>query len=150
MFLTYAFVSLYLAAQSLAVPAAKGQNATIEPRVTHCGDATYYTQGGQAGSCGNFNSDSSKIIALSNYWQDNESPGPYCGRKIQITNQGGGSDNNGVGNVVVATVQDTCPSCDENHLDLSEGAFQALTGGNLDPPGEFNICWHFCNVDGTC
>ena len=26
-------------------------------------------------------------------------------------------------------------------LDLSEGAFKALTGGNLDPPGEFNICW---------
>lgn len=62
--------------------------------------------------------DSSEIIALSNYWQDNESPGPYCGRKIQITNQGGGSDNNGVGNVVVATVQDTCPSCDENHLGI--------------------------------
>lgn len=63
--------------------------------------------------------DSSKIIALSNYWQDNESPVPYCGRKIQITNQGGGSDNNGVGNVVVATVQDTCPSCDENHLGIN-------------------------------
>ncbi|CAD6572050.1 MAG: hypothetical protein ASARMPRED_005017 [Alectoria sarmentosa] len=94
--------------------------------------------------------DSALIIALSNYWQDNESPGPYCGRKIQITNQGGGSDNNGQGNVVVATVQDTCPSCDENHLDLSEGAFKALTGGNLDPPGEFNICWHFCNTDGQC
>lgn len=62
--------------------------------------------------------DSSKIIALSNYWQDNESPGPYCGRKIQITNQGGGQDNNGEGNVVVATVADTCPSCDENHLGI--------------------------------
>lgn len=63
--------------------------------------------------------DSALIIALSNYWQDNESPGPYCGRKIQITNQGGGSDNNGQGNVVVATVQDTCPSCDENHLGIN-------------------------------
>ena len=63
--------------------------------------------------------DSAKIIALSNYWQDNESPGPYCGRKIQITNQGGGDDNNGVGNVVVATVEDTCPSCDEEHLGIA-------------------------------
>lgn len=26
-------------------------------------------------------------------------------------------------------------------LDLSHGAFQALTGGNLDPPGEINISW---------
>ena len=61
--------------------------------------------------------------------------------------------------MVVTTVEDTCPSCDENHLgtsilptrtripltflllDLSEGAFEALTGGSLDPPGEFNIAW---------
>ena len=58
------------------------------------------------------------IIALSNYWQDNESPGPYCGRKIQITNQGGGENNNGDGKVVVATVEDTCPSCGENDLGI--------------------------------
>ena len=63
--------------------------------------------------------DSALIIALSNYWQDDESPGPYCGRKIQITNQGGGDDNNGEGTVVVATVQDTCPSCGENDLGIS-------------------------------
>ena len=62
--------------------------------------------------------DSVKIIALPTYWQGNASPGPYCGRKIKITNQGGGDNNNGVGNVVVATVADTCPSCDENHLGI--------------------------------
>ena len=44
------------------------------------------------------------------------SPGPYCGRKVQITNSGGGQGNNGVGNVVVAVVQDSCPSCDASHL----------------------------------
>lgn len=27
--------------------------------------------------------------------------------------------------------------------DLSEGAFKGLTNGNLDPPGTFNIVWHF-------
>ena len=58
----------------------------------------------------------SKVIALSTYWQGNASPGPYCGRNIQITNTGGGSDNNGQGTVITATVKDTCPSCDENHL----------------------------------
>ena len=26
-------------------------------------------------------------------------------------------------------------------IDLSVGAFKALTGGNLDPPGTFNIDW---------
>lgn len=45
----------------------------------------------------------------------------------------------GTGKTITATVADTCPSCDPNHLDLSTGAFKALTGGQLDPPGEFNI-----------
>lgn len=56
------------------------------------------------------------IIALSPFWQGNASPGPYCGRKIQITNTGGGQSNNGVGRVIVATVKDTCPGCGENDL----------------------------------
>lgn len=47
----------------------------------------------------------------------------------------------GVGNEITATVADTCPGCDENHLDLSTGAFEALTGGQLDPPGQFSIEW---------
>lgn len=49
----------------------------------------------------------------------------------------------GVGNTITATVADTCPDCDDSHLDLSTGAFMALTGGQLDPPGEFNIQWNF-------
>jgi hypothetical protein len=53
---------------------------------------------------------------LSNFWQKNQSPGPFCGRKIEITNTGGGQNNNGVGTVIEATVADTCPGCDENHL----------------------------------
>lgn len=68
-------------------------------------------------------------------------PQAFCGRKIQIANTGGGQDNNGVKKIGVAIVADTCPGCDENHLDPSRGVFQALTGGNLDPPGQFNICW---------
>ena len=60
--------------------------------------------------------DSDYIIAVSEYWQGTASPGPFCGRKIQITNTGGGQNNNGKGKVVTATVEDTCPGCDENHL----------------------------------
>ncbi len=105
--------------------------------------------------------DTDYVIALSPYWQGSSYPPPYCGRKISITNTGGGQSNNGVGKVVIATVEDTCLGCNENHLgkeeeilagqsqnnhghmtiDLSHGAFQALTGGNLDPPGQFNIDW---------
>lgn len=59
------------------------------------------------------------IIALSNSWQQNASPGPYCNRKIQITNTGGGQSNNGVGKVIIATVKDTCPGCGENDLGRS-------------------------------
>ncbi|KAK0507659.1 hypothetical protein JMJ35_009548 [Cladonia borealis] len=146
MLFNYTFLGLALAAQSLAAPTV----TKLLPRVTHDGVATYYDQDGGTGSCGNAYPDSALIIALSNYWQDDESPGPYCGRKIQITNTGGGQDNNGVGTVVVATVEDTCPSCTETHLDLSQGAFKALTGGNLDPPGQIDISWHFCNADGQC
>lgn len=31
--------------------------------------------------------DGSKIITLSNLLQNNESPGPFCGRKIQMANR---------------------------------------------------------------
>ncbi|KAL6717261.1 hypothetical protein ACLMJK_005176 [Lecanora helva] len=122
---------LYLSANALAVP------ATLQRRIDHTGHATFYEQNGAAGSCGQYNSDSSQIIALSPYWN----VASYCGRKIKITNNGGGQNNNGAGKTVVATVEDTCPGCGENDLDLSHGAFQALTGGNLDPPGEFSITW---------
>ena len=67
------------------------------------------------------------IIALSNYWQKGESPGPYCGRKIKITNQGGGDDNDGSGNVVIATVADTCPSCGESDLGISVLSLRTTT-----------------------
>lgn len=70
--------------------------------------------------------DNAKIVALSNYWQKNESPGPYCGRKVKITNQGGGQNNNGQGNVVIATVADTCPSCGENDLGIQNRIAQQI------------------------
>jgi len=67
----------------------------------------------------------------------------YCGKYIKVTNTGGGQGNTGKGKTVTVKVQDTCPGCDKDHLDLSHGAFQALTGGKLDPPGKINISWKF-------
>lgn len=134
-------------AQPVVEPAA---DKVLEKRVTHYGHATFYEQQGAYGSCGQKHADSDKIIALSPSWQGSGYPPAYCGRKIQITNDGGGQNNNGKGKVIEATVADTCPGCASDDLDLSHGAFQALTGGNLDPPGQFNIEWHFCNVNGQC
>jgi hypothetical protein len=68
--------------------------------------------------------------------------GTQCGQQVHITNIGGGINNLEVGNSITATVVDRCPAneCDANHLDLSVGAFKALTGG-LDPPGAIQIEW---------
>ncbi|KAL8745374.1 MAG: hypothetical protein Q9190_002475 [Brigantiaea leucoxantha] len=110
-----------LAATSLASPLAQpvaepDAGKTLEKRITHYGIATFYEQMGAYGSCGQKHADSDLIIALSPYWQGSAYPPAYCGRKIQITNDGGGQSNNGQGKTIVATVEDTCPGCDENHL----------------------------------
>ncbi|KAI4221686.1 MAG: hypothetical protein L6R36_006711, partial [Xanthoria steineri] len=128
---SFILVNAILAATSLASP--------LEKRIDHNGIATFYEQNGGTGSCGQVHKESDRIIALSPSWQGSGYPPKYCGRKIEITNTGGGQNNNGQGKVIQATVADTCPGCDSNHLDLSHGAFQALTGGALDPPGVFNI-----------
>jgi rare lipoprotein A (peptidoglycan hydrolase) len=57
----------------------------------------------------------------------------YCGRMIQIKD----TDN---GKTITAKVQDTCPGCDENHVDLSIGAWNKLT--NSAAWGVANIEWY--------
>lgn len=69
-----------------------------------------------------------------------ESPGPYCGRQIKATNKGSDDGVGGSGRSVTVTVKDTCPSCDENHLDFSVGAWNALTDNAAF--GTINIEWH--------
>ena len=106
---------------------------------SHSGEGTVYTQQGGTGSCGQKNPDSSKIAAISNYWMQSKSPGPYCGRQIQATNTGSNDGVGGKGNTVTVMVEDTCPSCDENHVDFSVGAWNALT--NNAPFGTIDITW---------
>lgn len=110
------------------------------PLSSHCGLGTVYTQQGGTGSCGHKLPDSSLVIALSNVWQLGQSPGPYCGRKIQVTNTGSDSGTGGKGNTVIATVQDMCPGCDRERLDFSVGAWNQLTNGAAF--GTINICWY--------
>ncbi|PIA89365.1 hypothetical protein CB0940_07412 [Cercospora beticola] len=122
-----------LAASALASP-------IVERGPAHNGVATFFYQNGNAGSCGEYHKDSDYIVAISD-----KSPFTYnahCGQTVTIKNTGGGDNNYGVGKTISAKVVDTCPTCNKDHLDLSTGAFKALTGGQLDPPGQFNIQWH--------
>lgn len=95
----------------------------------YTGKATFYYQGGNAGSCGQTNSDDSYIAALSS----NVSPDSNCGRKIKVTNQDTGA-------TVEVTAADTCPTCDDDSLDLSKAAFDAI--GSEDQ-GVLPITWDF-------
>ncbi|GAA5928873.1 RlpA-like double-psi beta-barrel domain-containing protein [Sporobolomyces koalae] len=97
---------------------------------SYSGQATWYTQDGTAGSCGNYNSDYANIVALS-YSQVNG--GSHCGQGVKITNTNTGA-------TVYATVADTCPGCGYGSLDLSLGAFDAL--GSRDA-GVLPITWSF-------
>ncbi|KAH8815976.1 expansin module family protein [Xylogone sp. PMI_703] len=140
-----------LALTAIASLASAVPSAELERRITHNGEATVNPNPtGALGSCGIDSPDSSYTVAISNYWMKNESPGPYCGRKIRLTNTGPTTDNSigGKGNQVVVTVEDTCPGCDENHLDLSVAAWEALTNGAAY--SVVGISWNFCNVDGQC
>ncbi|KAI8076517.1 RlpA-like double-psi beta-barrel-protein domain-containing protein-containing protein [Gilbertella persicaria] len=99
----------------------------LEARSSMSGDATYYTVG--LGSCGDTNSDSEMVAALSGSLMGSSSDGKYCGKSITIK---GGS-----GSVTVKVV-DTCPSCGEGDVDLSPAAFKEL--GSLSK-GVIPIKW---------
>ena len=98
-----------------------------------------YQQFGGYGSCGKKHPDSDLIVALGKKWMGSKSPSSYCGRKIHVENIGSNDGVGGKGKTVTVTVADTCPGCDENHLDLSIGAWNKLTGNA--PFGTVNIKW---------
>lgn len=94
------------------------------------GFATFYDQGGAAGSCGKVNPDSALIVAVQ---IDRMNPS-LCGKKVEITNTANGK-------TVTATVADTCPGCKNNNsLDLSRAAFDAIGD---EATGVLNIAWKF-------
>ncbi|GAA5952019.1 hypothetical protein JCM8115_005306 [Rhodotorula mucilaginosa] len=97
---------------------------------SYSGRATFYTQGGVAGSCGSVAIDGDYVVALSYSQVDG---GAHCGRTVSITN----TDN---GRSITARVADTCPGCGYGSLDLSTGAFGAI--GSYDQ-GVLPISWSF-------
>ncbi|KAL0241883.1 hypothetical protein I308_106057 [Cryptococcus tetragattii IND107] len=95
------------------------------------GEGTWYYQYNTAGACGNVNPDSAYIVAVSALLFDNW-PGynglnpnnnPICGHQVNLTWEGIS---------ITATVADRCPGCELRHLDLSRGAFGALSNYDYD------------------
>ncbi|KZV72820.1 hypothetical protein PENSPDRAFT_750633 [Peniophora sp. CONT] len=85
------------------------------------GHATFFTQNGGTGACGVQNVDSTLLAAIAPAPPpaiDGLKPGT-CGRQLRVVN----TQNN---KEVVVIIQDVCPSCTENSLDLSLGAFDEL------------------------
>lgn len=56
-----------------------------------------------------------------------------------VTNVGSDDGVGGKGNTIIATVEDTCPGCDQNHIDFSVGSWNQLT--NNAAFGTANIEW---------
>lgn len=71
---------------------------------------------------------------------NNEFEGPFCGRLVQVTNTGSDDNVGGAGNTVIVQIEDTCESCDENHIDFSVGAWNELT--NSAAFGTIDISWY--------
>jgi len=93
------------------------QQASSASSGTYSGQATFYSQGGAAGSCGNYASDSDYVVAV-NAAQMNSG---WCGRTVKVTNTANGA-------TITAKVADTCPGCSYGSLDLSTG------GASPSPP----------------
>lgn len=96
------------------------------------GFATYFFQGGNAGACGQYHSDSEFGVAIDHeIWGSDFSQGSeYCGRQVKVS-RGDRS--------VIASVWDVCPTCaNGNSLDLSHGAFNQIAS---DSEGMVPITW---------
>ncbi|MBW0522733.1 hypothetical protein O181_062448 [Austropuccinia psidii MF-1] len=97
------------------------------------GKATFFSQGGVAGACGNKHKDSDYVVAIqSNMY----SQGELCGKNISITRPS-------TGRTIFCLAADECPGCPSStSLDLSVAAFKAL--GDPDE-GIFDISWKVLN-----
>lgn len=104
---------------------------------TFTGTATYFLQHNTAGACGKVHPDSDYIVAMDyRMYGDLGKQSQYCGKNVILTNESNGKS-------ITALVADACPTCESSgSLDLSEGAFGALTDNNFDL-GVFKVSWQF-------
>jgi len=97
------------------------------------GIATWYTQNGNPGNCGKYLDDSDYIVAL---YTPQYGSGDHCWEQVMLTNVDTGA-------TVVATVADSCPSCEQNgNIDTSVAVFAVLSGNNPGA-GVENVKWAF-------
>ena len=117
-----------------AATTAEVQNTVSTGGDSHYGQATYFYQNGNPGACGNYNSDSTPLVALpAQYWGNGGSqPSQYCGQYIQVNRNG---------RTVNAIVADLCPTCvGSDSIDLSSGAFNQIASPD---EGSVSISWKF-------
>jgi hypothetical protein len=104
------FKTLLLALPALALAAP----TTLNPR-SSTGSMTWYTPG--LGACGQTNSESELVCAMSASLYDAQSP---CGKSIKISGPAGS---------VTVKVVDRCVGCAYDDIDLSPAAFEKAIGG---------------------
>jgi chitodextrinase len=115
-------------------------HAAIPVGQPRTGSMTYYNDAGY-GACGTqIDASSQYLVAVSAAWFTSANPNndPLCNRiSVQVTYNG---------RTITVPVMDECPSCDANHIDLSEPAFAELAPTSL---GVVNgITWQFVNSGG--
>lgn len=106
-------------------------NKSIFDTTVHTGIATYYSVG--VGNCGKKNTDDEFVCAISKRMYDtvadSYSVSQYCGHMINVSHGG---------KTIQVKVVDSCPECDDGHLDLSPSAFKSLADPVL---GIIDIEW---------
>ncbi|THU82908.1 hypothetical protein K435DRAFT_807919 [Dendrothele bispora CBS 962.96] len=121
--------TLVLVASALAAPAPSNETSTLEKRIDHFGDATFFEVG--LGNCGVVSKDSDKIVAIPKELYDRNNGG-NCFQWVKITDQRNG-------NVHFGQTFDSCPGCGDG-LDLSPSLFQEFADLGV---GRFPIKWNF-------
>ncbi|KAK0632946.1 RlpA-like double-psi beta-barrel-protein domain-containing protein-containing protein [Immersiella caudata] len=118
------------------------QSLWSKPEQMFTGVGTVYNQDNMAGSCGDWHDDEDFVCALGGVWMSYQNGGPECGRRIRVTNLGGdGYPVGGKGRSVVVVIKDSCETCEGDHVDLSVGAWDALT--DESSRGQIRTAWHF-------
>jgi len=106
----FTFVQLTSAQMHMKRNSALQRRHTTHLAKRFSGPMTYYAVG--LGACGNTNVPSDFIVALN---AAQYGSGSYCGASITITCNGKSTQ---------ATIEDECPGCGGNGLDLSQGLFE--------------------------
>ncbi|ORZ03959.1 RlpA-like double-psi beta-barrel-protein domain-containing protein-containing protein [Syncephalastrum racemosum] len=99
------------------------------------GQATWFvpeTEGGVYGACGPKENSNSMIVALNGKQYGNmNAKSKWCNKKIRVSGPKGS---------VTVKVNDACPGCKKNSLDLTPKVFKKVVG-DLDI-GVAKITWH--------